>query len=74
MSKEPADLESLATSLINRTLKTNTNITKTKTNSGWELSVRVRLGEPELVQEAGHRGVSLRVMKGGRVYKDELHR
>lgn len=35
--------------------------------SGAELSVRVRLGEPELVEEAGHRAAGLRVMKGQRV-------
>ena len=40
---------------------------KPRRQSGWELTVRVRLGEPELVQEAGHRSVALRVMRGGRV-------
>ncbi|MBL8607163.1 MAG: TldD/PmbA family protein, partial [Myxococcales bacterium] len=35
--------------------------------SGAELSARVRLGEPELVEEAGHRAAGLRVMKGQRV-------
>jgi PmbA protein len=35
--------------------------------SGAELSARVRLGEPELVEEAGHRSAGLRVMKGKRV-------
>src|SRR5690606_15190654 len=33
----------------------------------WELSARVRLGEPELVEEAGQRGLSLRVIRDGRV-------
>lgn len=33
---------------------------------GSELTVKVRLGEPELVQEAGSRAVGLRVFKGGR--------
>jgi len=33
---------------------------------GSELSVKVRLGEPELVQEAGSRALGLRVFKGGR--------
>ena len=28
---------------------------------------KVRLGEPELVEEAGHRGLGMRVIKGGRV-------
>ena len=35
--------------------------------SGAELSAKVRMGEPELVEEAGHRGAGLRVMKGKRV-------
>src|SRR5580692_7858271 len=34
---------------------------------GRELSARVRLGKPELVEEAGHRSLGLRVMKGKRV-------
>ena len=34
---------------------------------GAELSARVRLGEPELVEEAGSRSLGLRVMKGKRV-------
>src|SRR5271170_1684908 len=35
--------------------------------SGAELSAKVRLGETELVEEAGHRSAGLRVMKGQRV-------
>jgi PmbA protein len=35
--------------------------------SGAELSAKVRLGAPELVEEAGHRSAGLRVMKGKRV-------
>jgi PmbA protein len=35
--------------------------------SGADLSAKVRLGEPELVEEAGHRSAGLRVMKGKRV-------
>jgi len=34
--------------------------------AGAELTAKVRLGEPELVQEAGSRGLSLRVLRGGR--------
>jgi len=34
---------------------------------GAELRVKVRLGEPELVVEAGHRGLGLRVLKDERV-------
>lgn len=35
--------------------------------SSWELSAKVRLGEPELVEEAGQRGLSLRVIRDGRL-------
>src|SRR6516164_10387838 len=35
--------------------------------SGAELSARVRKGEPELVEEAGTRSASLRVIQGKRV-------
>ena len=35
--------------------------------SGAELSARVRMGKPELVEEAAHRGAGLRVMKGKQV-------
>src|SRR5580704_15852772 len=35
--------------------------------SGADLSAKVRLGAPELVEEAGHRSAGLRVMKGKRV-------
>jgi PmbA protein len=35
--------------------------------SGAELSARVRLGEAELVEEAGHRSAGLRIMKGRQV-------
>jgi PmbA protein len=34
---------------------------------GFELSVRVRLGKPDLVEEAGHHSVALRVIRDGRV-------
>jgi PmbA protein len=35
--------------------------------SGADLSTKVRLGQPELVEEAGHRSAGLRVMKGKQV-------
>jgi PmbA protein len=66
MSSE-AELENLAASLVERARKAGAEVAEAKANGGWELTVRVRLGEPELVQEAGSRGVALRVLKGGRV-------
>lgn len=44
---------------------------------GSELTAKVRLGEPELVQEATSRGLGLRVLKGGRravTYTSDLRR
>src|SRR5271170_2115046 len=35
--------------------------------SGAELSAKVRLGAPELVEEAGHKSAGLRVMRGKQV-------
>ena len=66
MSDE-AELEALAASLVERAQKLGAEVAEAKASSSWELTVRVRLGEPELVQEAGRKSVSLRVMKGGRV-------
>ncbi len=37
------------------------------TRFGADLSAKIRLGKPELVEEAGHRSLGLRVMKGKRV-------
>ncbi len=62
---EEADLERLASSLVERAQKLGAEVAEARASSGWELTVRVRVGEPELVQEAGHRSVALRVMKGG---------
>ncbi len=67
MSSDEADLEALATSLVDRARASGADLAEAKAQAGWELTVRVRLGEPELVQEAGHRSVALRVMRGGRV-------
>src|ERR1041385_1988691 len=64
---EEAEVETLAAAPVARAKKLGAEVAEARASSGWELTVRVRVGEPELVQEAGHRSVSLRVMKGGRV-------
>ncbi len=43
------------------------DVAEASASSGWELSAKVRLGKPELVQEAGHRHAALRVIWGQRV-------
>ncbi|MCC7537215.1 MAG: TldD/PmbA family protein, partial [Deltaproteobacteria bacterium] len=40
-------------------------VAEASARQGWNLSARVRLGEPELVEEAGSRAVGLRAMVGG---------
>ncbi len=35
--------------------------------SSWDLSARIRLGKPELIEEAGQRGISLRILRNGRL-------
>jgi PmbA protein len=60
-------LMSLAGSLVERARRGGADVAEVVARSGSELSVRVRLGETELVEEAGHRAVGMRVMKGKRV-------
>ncbi len=57
----------LARDLVTRAKKLGADVAEASARSGWELSAKVRLGKTELVEEAGHRGVSLRVIRDGRV-------
>lgn len=67
MTEDENALVSLAEELVDKARRGGADVAEAKARSGWELSVRVRLGEPELVQEAGQRSVALRIMKGQRV-------
>ncbi|HEV8247229.1 MAG TPA: metallopeptidase TldD-related protein, partial [Polyangiaceae bacterium] len=60
-------LTELATELVTRARKAGADVAEASARGGFELSVRVRLGKPELVEEAGHHSVSLRVIKAQRV-------
>ena len=60
-------LAALAKSVGQRALAQGADVAEAGARGGFELSVKVRLGKPELVEEAGHHSVSLRVLKGGRV-------
>ena len=60
-------LMSLAASLVERARRGGADVAEVVARAGSELSVRVRLGDTELVEEAGHRAVGMRVMKGKRV-------
>jgi PmbA protein len=56
-------LTDLAQRLIERATTRGADVAEVKAGQGWELEAKVRLGKPELVQEAGHRSVSLRVLR-----------
>src|SRR5258706_9977454 len=60
-------LLALASELVERSRRGGADVAEVISRSGSELSVKVRLGETELVEEAGHRSVGMRVMKGQRV-------
>ena len=67
MTDDRESLLQLASNLVDRARALGADFAEATARSGWELSTKVRLGEAELVEEAGHRGVSLRVIKGQRV-------
>jgi PmbA protein len=60
---ETKELVDLASRVVEAAKKAGADVAEASARSGWELSAKVRLGEVELVEEAGTRGVSLRVMK-----------
>ncbi len=61
------ELVDLASQLVERARALGAQVAEATARSGWELSARVRLGETELVEEAGHRSAALRVMRDDRV-------
>jgi PmbA protein len=61
--KELCDLAALAVELAGRAGADNAEVVVVDSS---ELASQVRLGEPELVHEAGSRGLGLRVLRGGR--------
>lgn len=67
MQREVERLVALAAELVDRALARGIDVAEARVRSGTELSVKVRLGETELVEEAGHRSAGMRVMKDGRV-------
>jgi PmbA protein len=72
--KELKDAAQLAVELAKRAGADDAEVI---VRDGSELTAKVRLGEPELVQEAGSRALGLRVLKGGRravTYTSDLRR
>ena len=53
--------------VVDRALAAGADVAEAVVREGAHLSVRVRMREPELVEEAGSRAVGLRVMKGQQV-------
>lgn len=64
---ESAELLKLAAEVVERARRAGADVAEASARGGSELSTRVRLGKPELVEEAGHHSISLRVIKGDRV-------
>jgi len=72
--KELCDVAQLAVELAK---KAGAEHAEVLVRDGSELTAKVRLGEPELVQEAGSRALGLRVLRGGRravTYTSDLRR
>ena len=61
------ELRDLAEGVVDRARKAGADVAEVGARKGYDLSVRVRLGATELVEEAGHRGISLRVIRSQRV-------
>src|ERR1051325_101328 len=72
--KELCDVAQLAVELAK---KAGADDAEVLIRDGSELTAKIRLGEPELVQEAGSRALGLRVLRGGRragTYTSDLRR
>ncbi|MFO0684421.1 MAG: TldD/PmbA family protein [Sandaracinus sp.] len=62
-----AELLDLGARIVERARKAGADVAEAVVSEGSHLSTKVRLGAPELVEEAGSRSVGLRVIQGGRV-------
>jgi PmbA protein len=67
MNDKIKELRELAARVVERARSGGVDVAEAIARSGSELSTKVRLGEPELVEEATHRGIGLRVIKNQRV-------
>lgn len=65
--REASELEGLAAGVVEQARRRGADVAEATARRGFDLNVRVRLGEPELVEEAGHRSVSLRLIRDQRV-------
>jgi PmbA protein len=60
-------LIALGASVVERARKAGADVAEASVSESRHLSAKVRLGEPELVEEAGSKALSLRVMRGQQV-------
>ena len=67
IDEETGKLEDLARDVVERALAGGADVAEAIARSGSELSTKVRLGEPELVEEAAHKSLGLRVIRQQRV-------
>src|SRR6185295_20299998 len=65
--QEVAALTDLARNAVERALGGGVDVAEAIARSGSQLSTKVRMGEPELVEEAAHRSLGMRVIKQQRV-------
>jgi PmbA protein len=63
---DPASCQRIAEQMLALTLKAGADAAEVLVRDGTELEVKVRLGEPELIKEAGSRALGLRVLKDDR--------
>jgi len=64
---ESRELLKLAAEVVERARRAGADVAEASARGGSDLSTRVRLGKPELVEEAGHHSISLRVIVANRV-------
>ena len=67
MDQEVAKLLEIAGDVVAKARARGADVAEAVARSGSDLSTKVRLGEPELVEEASHRGVGMRVIRDQRV-------
>jgi PmbA protein len=67
LENEVTSLTDLAAEVVERARKGGADVAEAIARSGSQLSTKVRMGEPELVEEAGHRSLGMRVIKQQRV-------
>ncbi|WP_437299086.1 TldD/PmbA family protein [Sorangium sp. So ce426] len=67
VEQQVEELMELAEQVVTRARKGGADVAEAIARSGSELTTKVRLGEPELVEEAVHKGLGMRIIKKQRV-------